>query len=85
MWFPVSVMSGSLCSIAIECNYSFHSICAKYNDSLHLVCAEYDNRFHLVTWHVRSFLVARTSGVANAPRIINTLPIRLQAQVQQYG
>ena len=57
------------------------SVCAEYNDLFHLIYAEYDTRFHLVTSHdsigPSKLLVAWTSGVASAPKIINNFLIRL--------
>ena len=79
--FPVSLMSGSTGSVAVENSYSFHLVCAEYNDSFHLIYAEYDNRFRLVTSHDSigrlKLLLAWTSDVANAQKIINTFLVRL--------
>ena len=48
--FPLSVMSGSVGSMAVEYNHSLHSVCAEYNSS-YLICAKYDNGFHFMTSH----------------------------------
>ena len=76
-----SVMSRSVCSMAVENSYPSHLVCAKYNNLFHLIYAENDNRFNLVTSHDSigrlKVLVAWISGIANAPKITNTFLLRL--------